>query len=134
MDQNRSFSPISSDEEAVCKAIVNAAYTVHKELGPGLLEKVYEVCFCHVLVKEGFFVQRQLDIPIVFDNIVFSEGLRLDVMVNGLVICELKALENVNPVWEAQILSHLKLTGKRLGYLINFNVPLIKDGIKRLVL
>ena len=65
---------------------------------------------------------------------MFSEGLRLDVMVNDLVICELKALENVNPVWEAQLLSHLKLTNKRLGFLINFNVPLIKDGIRRMVL
>ena len=134
MDHNRSFLPVTPEEETIGKAVVNAAYTVHKELGPGLLEKVYEVCFCHVLEKEGYLVQRQLDIPIVFDNIVFSEGLRLDVMVNELVICELKALENVNPVWEAQILSHLKLTGKRLGYLINFNVPLIKDGIKRLVM
>jgi GxxExxY protein len=134
MDYNKSFLPITPEEEAVGKAVVNAAYRVHKELGPGLLEKVYEVCFCHVLVKEGFFVQRQLDIPIVFDEIVFSEGLRLDVMVNGLVICELKALETVNPVWEAQILSHLKLAGKRLGYLINFNVPMIKDGIKRMVM
>jgi len=70
----------------------------------------------------------------VFDGIVFSEGLRLDVMVNDLVICELKALEIVNPVWEAQLLSHLKLTDKRLGYLINFNVPLIKNGIKRIIL
>ena len=69
-----------------------------------------------------------------FDEIVFSEGLRLDVLVNDLVIYELKALETVNPVWQAQILSHLKLTGKRLGYLINFNVPLIKDGIKRFIL
>ena len=69
-----------------------------------------------------------------FDEIVFSEGLRLDVLVNDLVICELKALERVNPVWQAQILSQLKLTGKRLGYLINFNVPLIKDGIKRFIL
>ena len=69
-----------------------------------------------------------------FDEIVFSEGLRLDVLVNDLVICELKALETVNPVWQAQILSHLKLTDKRLGYLINFNVPLIKDGIKRFIL
>ncbi|MCX6239774.1 MAG: GxxExxY protein [Bacteroidia bacterium] len=134
MEHNRSFLPITLEEEAVGKAVVNAAYRVHKELEPGLLEKVYEVCFCHVLVKEGFFVQRQIDIPIVFDDIVFSEGLRLDVMVNGLVICELKALETVNPVWEAQILSHLKLTGKRLGYLINFNVPMIKDGIRRFVL
>ena len=69
-----------------------------------------------------------------FDEIVFSEGLRLDILVNDLVICELKALETVNPVWQAQILSQLKLTGKRLGYLINFNVPLIKDGIKRFIL
>lgn len=133
MDHKISFLPITPEEEIIGKAVVNAAYIVHKTLGPGLLEKVYEVCFCHILVKEGFFVQRQLDIPIVFDDIVFSEGLRLDVMVNNLVICELKALENVNPVWEAQILSHLKLTGKRLGYLINFNVPLIKNGIKRIV-
>ena len=130
---NSNFLPISPEEEEIGKAIVNAAYTVHKALGPGLLEKVYEVCFCHVLSRNGYDVKRQLDIPIVFENLVFKEGLRLDVMVNDLVVCELKALENVNPVWEAQILGHLKLTGKRLGYLINFDVPLIKDGIRRFV-
>jgi len=86
------------------------------------------------LAKDGCIIKRQLDIPIMFDNIILSEGLRLDVLVNDLVICELKALETVNPVWQAQILSHLKLTGKRLGYLINFNVPFIKDGIKRYIL
>ena len=134
MDQKKTFLPLTDEEEQIGKAVVNAAYIVHKELGPGLLEKVYEVCFCHVLSRLGYFVERQLDIPIVFEEIVFEEGLRLDVMVNKLVICELKALETVNPVWEAQILSHLKLTRKRLGYLINFNVPLIKDGIKRLVI
>jgi len=128
------FLSLTQEEEAIGKAIVNAAYVVHKALGPGLLEKVYEVCFCHVLQKGGYFVKRQLDIPIVFEDITFNEGLRLDVIVNDIVICELKALEIVNPVWEAQLLSHLKLTGKRLGYLINFNVPLIKDGIKRMVL
>jgi len=133
MDNKGVFFPITPEEESVGKAVVNAAYIIHKALGPGLLEKVYEVCFCHVLSRDGYFVKRQLDIPIVFDNIVFNEGLRLDVMVNDLVICELKALETVNPVWEAQVLSHLKLTGKRLGYLINFNVSLIKNGIKRLV-
>ena len=90
--------------------------------------------FCHVLTEKGFLVKRQMDIPIVFDKIRFEEGLRIDVMINDLVICELKALENVNPVWEAQLLSHLKLTNKRLGYLINFNVPLIKNGIKRMVI
>ena len=128
------YEKISIEEDKIGKEIVNAAFKVHKELGPGLLEKVYEVCFCHVLESKGFLVKRQLDIPIVFEGIVFEEGLRLDVMVNNLVICELKALENVNPVWEAQLLSHLKLTNKRLGYLINFDVPLIKDGIKRMVI
>lgn len=134
MDNSRIYVPISVEEEAIGWAVVNAAYKVHKELGPGLLEKVYEVCFCHVLSNEGYSVFRQLDVPIIFQDISFTEGLRLDVMIDNLVICELKALETVNPVWEAQILSHLKLTGKRLGYLINFNVPRIKDGIKRLVL
>jgi GxxExxY protein len=98
------------------------------------LEKVYEVCFCYELEKHGLNYLRQIDIPIVYDDIEFKEGLRLDVLVEDSVICELKALENVNPVWEAQILSHLNLTGKRLGYLINFNVPKIKAGIRRFVL
>lgn len=127
------FERISDQEEEIGKAVVHAAYVVHKELGPGLLEKVYEICFCHVLQKMGYDVKRQLDIPVVFDGITFSEGLKLDVLVNDLVICELKAIDVVNPVWEAQILSHLKLTGKRLGYLINFNVPYIKNGIRRFV-
>ncbi|MCU0474346.1 MAG: GxxExxY protein [Bacteroidales bacterium] len=128
------YEKISEEEERIGKAVVDAAFTIHKELGPGLLEKVYEVCFSHELSKKGFRTRRQIDIPIVYDGIVFEEGLRLDVLVNDLVICELKALENVNPVWEAQLLSHLKLTNKRLGYLINFNVPLIKNGIKRMVI
>jgi GxxExxY protein len=127
-------SPLSNEEEEVGRAVVNAAFYVHKSLGPGLLERVYEVCFCHILSERGYRVQRQIDIPIVFEDITFDEGLRLDVMVNDLVVCELKALEQVNPVWQAQLLSHMKLTGKRLGYLINFNVPLIKDGIQRMVL
>jgi GxxExxY protein len=128
------FKEISEEEDRIGKEIVNAAFQVHKELGPGLLEKVYEVCFCHVLSKKGFEIKRQIDVPIIFEGLIFEEGLRLDVMVNDMVICELKALENINPVWEAQLLSHLKLTNKRLGYLNNFNVPLIKNGIKRMVI
>jgi GxxExxY protein len=99
-----------------------------------LLEKVYEVCFCHELSKRGLQNKRQVDIPIIYDGITFNEGLRLDVLVEELIICELKAVDEMNPLWEAQILSHLKLTGKRLGFLINFNVPLIKEGIKRIIL
>ncbi len=110
----------SQSEENIAKSIVDAAFTVHKTLGPGLLEKVYETCFCHELAKRGIKYQRQIDIPIVYDNITFDEGLRLDVLVENLIICELKAVDEVNPVWEAQLLSHLKLTGKRLGFLINF--------------
>ena len=128
------FKEVSQEEDRIGREIVNSAFHVHKELGPGLLEKVYEVCFCHVLAQKGFEIKRQLDIPIVFKGMIFEEGLRLDVLVNDLVICELKALDNINPVWEAQLLSHLKLTNKRLGYLINFNVPLIKYGIKRMVI
>lgn len=128
------FDPIPEDQEEIGRLIVDSAYAVHSNLGPGLLEKVYEVCFCHELSLRKLKFQRQLDIPITYDNITFTEGLRLDVLVENCIICELKALETVNPVWEAQILSHLKLTGNRLGFLINFNVPRIKDGIRRFVI
>ncbi len=128
------YKKIDPEIESIAKLIVDSAYKVHKSLGPGLLEKVYEICFCHELAKKGLDFKRQVEIPIVYDNMVFKEGLRLDVLVEDKIICELKALENVNPVWEAQILSHLKLTGNRLGFLINFNVPRIKDGIRRFVI
>ncbi len=124
----------SDIEESIAKQIVDSAYSVHKTLGPGLLEKIYEVCLCHELTKRGVRYQRQVDVPIIYDGIVFNEGLRLDVIVEECIICELKAVEEINPVWEAQLLSHLKLTGKHLGFLINFNVPLIKDGIRRFIL
>lgn len=127
------FTPLSEIETVIGTAVVKSAFKVHKELGPGLLEKVYEVCLAHELSKAGFIVFRQIDIPIVYDGIVFKDSLRLDLLINDLVIAEIKAIETVNPVWEAQILSHMKLINKRLGYLINFNVPLIKQGIKRFI-
>ena len=128
------FEPLSKREEDIATKIVDAAYCVHNELGPGLLEKVYEVCFCHEITKRGLSYQRQIEVPIVYDGLTFEEGLRLDVLVENLIICELKAVDNMNPVWEAQVLSHLKLAGKRLGFLINFNEKYIKDGIKRIIL
>jgi len=128
---NRSMNPIPIELDKIGKLIVDAAFCVHRNLGPGLLEKVYEICFCHELAKRGLTFRRQIDIPVVYDNLVFNEGLRLDVLVENEIICELKAIETVNPVWEAQELSHLKLTNKRLGYLINFNVVNIGKGIKR---
>lgn len=120
-------------EEKIGTALVHAAFTIHKELGPGLLERIYEVCIEHELKKAGFEVKRQVNIPISYDGIWFDEGLRLDLLIEDRVIVELKAVDVVNPVWEAQIISHLKLSKLNLGYLINFNVPLIKNGIRRFV-
>ena len=131
---NKKFKLLSKREESIGEKIVNAAFTVHRALGPGLLEKVYEVFFCHELSKRNLKYQRQVDLPVTYDGMCFDEGLRLDVLVEDLIICELKAVNKVNPVWHAQLLSHLRLTGKRLGFLINFNVPLIKAGIKRIIL
>jgi GxxExxY protein len=127
------FDKLSEQEEAIGKAVVNAAYRVHNELGPGLLEKIYEVCLAHELRKVGLKVERQLSLPIHYDGLVFEEPLRLDILVDDLVIVECKAVEHVNALWKAQVISHLKLSGKRLGYLINFDVSLIKYGITRLI-
>jgi GxxExxY protein len=127
------FEKLTIQEEDIGKAIVSAAFKVHKALGPGLLEKVYEVCLVHELRKNDLLVARQLDIPIQYDGIKFDEGLRLDILVENKVIIEVKAVDLVNPVWQAQVLSYLKLTGLRLGYLVNFNVPLMKEGIKRFI-
>lgn len=99
-----------------------------------MLEKIYEVCFCHELKKRELEYRRQVDVPIQYENIRFNEGIRLDVLVEDMIICELKAVDEMNPVWEAQILSHLKLTKKHIGFLINFNVPIIKKGIKRYII
>jgi GxxExxY protein len=128
------YSQLSEREEFLGKEIVDAAFKVHKELGPGLLEKIYEACFCYELEKKGIPYKQQIDLPIYYDGKIFDEGLTLDVWVDELVICELKARDTLNPLWLSQLKSHLKLTKLRLGYLINFNIPLIKDGIKRFIL
>ncbi|MEP7238911.1 MAG: GxxExxY protein [Ferruginibacter sp.] len=128
------YSQLTEREEFLGREIVDAAYKVHKELGPGLLEKIYEACFCYELEKKGIPYKRQVSLPIFYDGKMFDEGLTLDVWVDDLVICELKAREILNPLWLSQLKSHLKLTKLRLGYLINFNVPLIKDGIKRFII
>lgn len=130
----RPYQPLSTREEEIGKLIVDAAYTVHKTLGPGLLEHVCELCMCHEIGKRGLAYQRQVSVPIMYDGINFDEALRLDVVVEDLVICEIKTVEAVNQVYISQLVTYLKLTNKRLGYLINFNVPLIKNGIKRVIL
>jgi len=128
------YPQLSEKEEKLGKERVDAAFKVHKELGPGLLEKIYEGCFCYELRKKGIPYKRQCELPVFYDGQQLNEGLVMDVLVDELVICEFKAVEMVNPLWKAQIISHLKLTKLRLGYLINFNVPLIRDGIKRFVI
>lgn len=127
------YSKPTDFEEEIGTAVVHAAFTIHKELGPGLLERIYEVCMEHELKKAGFDVKRQVNIPICYDGLWFDEGLRLDLLIEDRVVVELKAVDVVNPVWEAQIISHLKLSKLNLGYLVNFNVPLIKKGIRRFV-
>lgn len=124
---------MSDREEEVAKQIVDCAYTVHSNLGPGLLENIYEVCFCHELEKRGLSYQKQVSFPLKYDGIIFHEAFRLDVLVEKVIICELKAGEKSNSLWEAQLLTYLKLTGKRLGCIINFNVPIVKNGIKRMI-
>ena len=123
-----------SETDAVARQIVDAAFAVHKTLGPGLLEKVYEVCLVHELTKRGVIARQQISLPVYYDNLKLDAGLRLDLIADDRVIVELKAIEKVLPVHRAQILTYLKLTGLRLGLLINFNVPLIKDGIERIAL
>ena len=122
---------ISEYEEWLAKEIVDCDFKVHKQLGPGLLEKIYEACFCYELSRKNIAYERQVCIPIKYDNLIFDEGLQLDVLVESRIICELKAVDTINPVCQAQILSHLKLTGLTLGFLINFNVATFKDGIRR---
>ncbi|MBI3137571.1 MAG: GxxExxY protein [Sphingobacteriales bacterium] len=122
---------LTNQEKWLCSEIVDCAYQVHKKLGPGLLEKIYEACFCYELSKKGIRNRRQVDLPFRYDELIFDEGLRLDVIVDEIIICELKAVELVNPLWQAQIMSHLKLTKNHIGFLINFNVTMIKNGIRR---
>lgn len=124
----------SEREELLANAIVKSAYAVHRALGPGLLESIYETCFCHELKKRGIPHRRQVVVPLAYDGVALSQGLRLDILVDDSIVCELKSVEALTPVFLAQILSQLKLSGKHLGFLINFNVTVIKDGIRRVIL
>jgi GxxExxY protein len=117
----------------IAKEIVDAAYKVHKTLGPGLLESVYETLLAHELEKRGFNVKRQVPVPIVYEGITFNEGFRADLIVKDKVIVELKSVETVAPVHKKQLLTYLRLADKRLGLLINFGSALVRDGITRVV-
>jgi GxxExxY protein len=129
------FGETTSEEiERVAAAIVDSAFKIHTRTGPGLLESAYRTLMIYELRKRGFEVAFEVPVPIVYEDVKLDAGYRLDLLVNGSVIVEIKAVEKIHPVHEAQLLTYLKLTGVRLGFLINFNTKLIKDGIKRMVL
>ena len=113
--------------------VVDAAMKVHSAIGPGLLESAYEACLAYALRKRGLQVQSQVECPMVYDGIRIDLGYRLDLLVELDVIVELKSVEHITPLNKAQLLSYLKLSGKKLGLLLNFNVEHMKDGIVRLV-
>jgi len=125
---------IDSALDDLAKVVVDAAFKVHKTLGPGLLESAYEACLGIELKRRGLPFVVQQPVRIVYEDETVESALRLDMLVDNRLILELKAVESLLPVHEAQLLTYLKLTGRRLGLLINFNVPLIKHGIRRLVL
>ncbi|MBI4497983.1 MAG: GxxExxY protein [Chloroflexi bacterium] len=119
--------------DQVTGAIIGAAIAVHRELGPGLLESAYEACLAYELAERGLVVERQKELPVTYRGITVDCGYRIDLLVEGAVIVELKAVERLEPIHEAQLLSYLKLSGCWAGLLVNFNVKVLKNGIRRLV-
>jgi GxxExxY protein len=121
------------NENAIGREVVDAAVKVHRELGPGLLETVYEAVLARELERRGLRVERQVPVPIVYDGMQFQEGFRADIVVEGKVILELKSVEQLSKVHAKQVLTYLKLQGLKLGFLLNFGSNLMKDGIERVV-
>lgn len=128
------YEPLSERAEEIAHEVIDSAYCVHSKLGPGLLECVYEKCMLYELHKRGLRADSQRKVPIVYDGIHIDADLKLDIIVENEIVVELKVVESIMPVHEAQLLTYLKLTESRLGFLINFNTDLIKNGIKRIIL
>ncbi len=127
------FQPVPADVERIGKIVLNAAYKVHTTLGPGLLESVYQASMKHVLEKNGVNARIDVKLPILFEGTKLDSGLQLDLLVEKCVIVELKSVERMSLLYEKQVTTYLRLSHLRLGFLINFNVPYLKDGIKRVV-
>jgi GxxExxY protein len=120
--------------ERIARIVVDCIYKVHSKLGPGLLESVFSICLAHELRKRGLKVEREVKLPVLYDGVRLESGLRLDLVVESCIIVEAKAVEKLIPIFDAQLLTYLKLTGYTLGFLVNFNITLIKDGMKRVIL
>lgn len=127
------FEPIPVHTNAVAKRVYEAALRVHTNLGPGLLESVYGGCLAHEMAKAGLAFRREVSLPVEYDGVRFEAGYRIDFLVEECVIAEIKAVDAIHPVHVAQLLTYLKLSERRVGLLINFNVALLKEGVKRLV-
>jgi GxxExxY protein len=125
---------LDPETERLATEIVDACFRVHSTLGPGLLESVYVTCLVIELESRGIQAEREVEVPIIYLGKTVKPGLRLDLLVGGKIIVEAKAVENIHPVFKFKTRTYLKLAGKRLGFLVNFNVPLIKDGITRIIL
>ncbi|MFY9234350.1 MAG: GxxExxY protein [Fimbriimonadaceae bacterium] len=128
------FVPISPEGEAMATQVVDAAFRVHSGLGPGLLEATYVACLVYELKKRGLLVRTQVSVPLTYDEVHLQVGYRIDILVEESIVVEVKAIEALHPVHEAQVLTYLRFSEHRLGFLINFNVGLIKSGIRRLIL
>ena len=131
---NKNFEPIDKLTEEIASKVIEAAFQVHRELGPGLLEFVYEKCLCYELNEAGLKYESQKPISIKYKGIIFNEALRIDILVENKIVLEIKSVDEFNPLFEAQLLTYMKLTDCRLGFIINFNVSKLKDGIHRYVL
>jgi GxxExxY protein len=124
---------LGEELEAKAREVVDAGFQVHRKLGPGLLERVYESALVHELGLRGLRVQRQIKVPVLYQGIALEDPLRLDLLVEGAIIIEIKSLETILALHKAQLLSYLRLSGLHLGFLMNFNVPIFKDGIRRII-
>ncbi len=127
------FARVPERVEQLSHRVIGSALKVHKDLGPGLIESIYERCLCYEFQKSGLEFERQVAVPVVYDGVKLDADLRLDIWVERLLIVEVKAVETTLPIHQAQLMTYLKLTGNRLGLLINFNVALLKSGIKRVI-
>ncbi len=125
--------PIPADVEAIGRTAIDAGLKVHSILGPGLLESVYEHCLAHELLQRGVIADRQVGLPIVYEGAKLEAGFRIDLLLARAVVLEIKSVDALAPIHQAQLLTYLKLSGCRLGFLMNFNVPLFKAGLKRMV-
>jgi GxxExxY protein len=127
------YAPVPPETERIGKLVLDAAYKVHSVLGPGLLESVYQTAMKHVLTTNGTLAETEVKLPIMFEGVELASALKIDMLVEKCVIAELKSVEKMNPVFDAQLITYLRLSKVRLGFLINFNVSHLKDGIKRIV-